>query len=115
MKGYKLLATGNETFSTNKETIINKRNEIEQQYIKQILENSYHKLLLDEEFQKEVLKDFEWEHFGSKPIYTNNPVVRYINSNGAEITQIYCNYIDEDDINLECYRSITLEDIEILE
>jgi hypothetical protein len=121
MKGYKLKIGEvqyeqiSEIFSINEQIILDKRNEIEQKYISEIIESDDYKLLSNKQFQKEVLKDFEWNHFGQKYIYINNPVVRYKNSNGEEITQLYCNYIDEDDITLDVYKHLTLKEIDILE
>lgn len=122
MKGYKLTVgeNGNSTtieiISISHNTILNKRNELERQYMNEIaLENEDNELLSEEQFQKEIISDFEWDHYGNKPIYINNPSVRYKNSNGAEITQIYCNFIDEEDKYLDGYKWLMLEEIEILE
>jgi len=122
MKGYKLTISENgnnimtEIISINYKIIINKRNEIEQKYINEIIESDDCELLSSEQFQKEIIDDFEWGHFNQKPIYVNNPVVRYKNSEGDEVTQIYCNFIDEDEyVYLDSYKWLILKEIDILE
>jgi hypothetical protein len=122
VKGYKLLVgeAGNsnieEIFSINYKTIINKRNELERQYMNEIaLENEENELLSDEIFQKEIIDDFEWNHYGNKPIYINNPTVRYKNKLGEEVTETYCNFIDDEDTYLDSYKWLILKEIEILE
>lgn len=122
MIGYKLTIGENgnsnttEIISINHKTILDKRNKLERQYMNEItLENEDNELLSEEQFQKEIIDDFKWDHFGQNPIYINNPIVRYKNSNNDEVTQIYCNFIDEEDKYLDGYKWLTLEEIEILE
>jgi hypothetical protein len=122
VKGYKLIIgeAGNsnieEIISINLKNILNKRNELECQFMNEIaLENEENELLSDKVFQKEIIDDFEWEHYGNKPIYINNPTVRYKNKIGEEVTEVYCNFIDDVDTYLDSYKYLILKEIEILE